>query len=116
MKIFGYLGLLTLHSLVSGQEKLIVREDIIYTVASFDIVDYFSSVDREGKFLWEIPFSSKIQSFEEAGQELLVLSQKRNGSAYFLSCIEKGTGKVLWEKGIYAPQQNDSAAAELVSE
>jgi len=104
MRVF-VIGVLMLASLAQAQEKLIVKQNAIYTICSFDTVDYFTNLSPEGTFVWEMPFSSKIQSVEEGEDHLLILSKSRDGSAYFLSCIEKETGKSVWEKGIFAPRQ-----------
>lgn len=99
------LAILSLFSLAQAQEKLIVKETLVHAIASFETVDYFSTFSREGVFLWEVPFSSKIQSIEDGGDQIFVLSQTRNEGAFFLSCMDKETGKIIWEKGIFAPQQ-----------
>ena len=95
--LFGLLG--TLQAI----EPLIVKEKTIHTISSFDSVDYFSTYSPDGEFLWEIPFRTKIESFQEMEGQLFFLSKMRSGDAYVLSCFEEETGKLVWEKPIFSP-------------
>ena len=110
------LAMLAFASFGQTQEKLIVKENAIYTICSFDSIDYFSTFDHEGTFLWEIPFGAKIISVEEAGDRLLLLSRARDGSSYFLSSIERATGTAIWATGIFAPRETQTAIEESSAE
>jgi hypothetical protein len=83
--------------------ELMIEEDKIHAICSFDQVDYFTTFSTQGEFIWEIPFAAKIVSWKKEATQLFVLSKARNGLAFFLSSIDTVNGKMLWEKGIYAP-------------
>lgn len=98
------IALLSFFGVCQAQESISVQENYVFAVSSFDAVDYFSTLTKEGEYLWEIPFSTQVQSFEVKDDQLFILSKTRNGLAYFVTCVNKEDGKVIWEKGIYAPE------------
>lgn len=116
MKITKYLlGLLTLSAPLAAQlidftrfeaKELSVEDGMVHTICSFDSVDYFTTYSCTGEFLWEIPFGPKIISWQRDGDQILVLSRVRNGTAFFLSAINPMNGNFLWEKGIFAPKKD----------
>lgn len=89
------------------EDALGVDEQAVYTISAFSHVDYFSTFSHRGEFLWEIPFGSTIISWRKENKHLYILSKTRNGSAYFISCIDPLCGEILWEKGIFEPIPRD---------
>lgn len=85
------------------EDALGVDEEAVYTISAFSHVDYFTTFSHRGEFLWEIPFGSTIISWRKENEQLYILSKTRNGSAYFLSCVDPLCGAILWEKGIFKP-------------
>lgn len=86
-----------------NNDKLFVAQECVFVISSFAEVDYFTTFSQSGDFLWEIPFSSQIQSWKIEDNRLYILSQTRNKLAYYLSCVSPIDGKMAWEKGIYSP-------------
>jgi hypothetical protein len=84
-------------------DVLFTHDEMVHAISSFSGVDYFSTFSCKGEFLWEVPFGPKIVSWKKETDRLFVLSKMRNGSAFFLTCIDPANGAILWEKGIYAP-------------
>lgn len=99
-----YLLVFLMFGALYAHEPLVVKEKEIHTIASFDAVDYFTTITSDGEFLWELPFGTKIESFQELGDRLFILSKMRDGSAYYLTCLDAEKGKLIWEKPIFAPQ------------
>ena len=100
--------LLVSGTLVAGapsevNESLTVTSDKIYTVSSFDSIDYFTVYSLNGTPLWEVNFTSKIITWKVANDSIIILSKARNGSAYFVTSIKNDDGTMAWEKPINAP-------------
>jgi outer membrane protein assembly factor BamB len=85
-------------------EPLAVSKETVYIVSTFEELDYFTAFSPAGTILWEIPFSSKIQSWKIDSGQLYIFSKMRRGQVYFLSCFGMDKGELLWEKPIIAPQ------------
>jgi len=102
MKAYKFI-LLVFWPALQAIEPLIVEEKTVYTVASFESVDFFTTYSHEGEFLWEIPFNTKIESIQENNDRILFLSKMRDETAYILSCFDKTTGTLIWEKAILSP-------------
>lgn len=103
------IALLTFFGVCQAQESISVQENYVFAVSAFDTVDYFSTLTKEGEYLWEIPFNTQVQSFEVKDDQLFILSKTRSGLACFVTCVNKEDGKLIWEKGIYAPGNEPSA-------
>lgn len=99
--------LFALSTLTANQDytsdQLGIGSDHIYTISSFDTVDYFCTYDHNGNLVWEIPFYSKILSWKKNEDALIIFSKHRNGQICFLTCAAGDTGEVKWEKRISAP-------------
>jgi hypothetical protein len=93
-------------------ERMSVNSESIYVVSSFDVIDYFSTYNHEGEFVWETPFSSKIVSWKIKGDVLFIFSRHRNGLVYYLTRLEAGTGTIKWEKSIFSPVLNSLSGGE----
>jgi outer membrane protein assembly factor BamB len=83
------------------EDPLIVEADLLYVVSSFEDLDYFSAFTHAGEFSWEAPFSTEILSWKFLDDHLFLFSHARDGSVYYLTCLDAKTGKLLWEKGVY---------------
>ncbi|MBS0603545.1 MAG: hypothetical protein JSS60_00745 [Verrucomicrobia bacterium] len=89
-----------------SSEMLSVGNEHVHIVSAFDNVTYFTTYNYAGDPVWEIPFNSVIISWKAKGDQLFVFSCARSGLAYFLTCIEAGSGKLLWERPVVAPEGN----------
>ena len=93
-----------------ASNEMIVTGTLIHIVSAFPEVSYLTTYAPSGEVLWEVPFSSKIASWDLKDDAVFVFSKTREGSICFLTCIDAPTGKILWEKNIYAPiKQIDSS-------
>ncbi len=88
-----------------GIDRLSVRKNHVYAISTFNEIDYFSVYSDSGAFAWEVPFNSAILSWKTNDEFVFIFSRSRTGLAYYVTCIEPLTGKILWEKPIYAPMQ-----------
>lgn len=93
---------------VFSENLLKVEQNCVRLVSSFDKVDYLTTTDRAGGIIWEIPFSSKIISWELSDDLIFVFSESRKSPTYYLSCLDALTGEVKWEKQILPPQESSS--------
>lgn len=75
----------------------------IYTVSPFNEICYFTTFSSAGEPLWEIPFNTEVLSWETTDEEVIIFSKARNGSATYLTCVNKGDGQFKWERAIFAP-------------
>ncbi len=102
MRNILFVCLTTISFSLFGKE-LVVENEKIHAVCSFEQVDYFTTFSPQGEFLWEVPFAAKIVSWKKEEGLLVVLSKARNGLSYYLSSIDPMEGKIVWEKAILAP-------------
>ncbi len=80
------------------QERMIIDNGEIFLVSSFDSKDYITVYNIYGTRLWEATFHAKILSWEVAGDFVIVFSKDRGGSKTYLTCIERNTGSMLWQR------------------
>lgn|GEM_PF-3095249 len=86
-----------------ANNEMIVTGTLVHIVSSFPEVNYLTTYAPSGEMVWEIPFSAQIASWDLKDNAVFVFSKTKDGSICFLTCIEASTGKILWEKNIYAP-------------
>ena len=84
-------------------ERLGLDGDRIYVISTFEGVNFFTAYTYSGDPIWEISFNSNIISCANEDEMLFVFSKARNGTAYYLTCIDAKMGKLIWEKPILAP-------------
>jgi hypothetical protein len=78
----------------------------VYIVSAFDAGCYFTTFNREGAPLWEVSFRADIVNWKADEADVFVFSKAKDGSAYFLTCINEADGNVKWERLIAAPAAN----------
>lgn len=87
--------------------KLLFGSEMIHSISSFDQIAYLTTYSYEGNPIWELPFFAKIVSWELKEGKLFIFSKNRPGTAFYLTCIDAAQGKILWERAIVAPTNND---------
>jgi len=80
------------------QERMLLAEDGIYLISSFDDCDKVTAYSYYGDPLWDTSFFAKITSWQVAGNSIIVFSKHRNGNKTYLTCLDRYTGKMLWQK------------------
>lgn len=80
------------------QERMILAEDGIYIISSFEQSDGLTAYSYNGARLWETTFYAKIISWRIAGDGIVVFSKDRAAPKTYLSCLNRYTGVVLWER------------------
>ena len=103
MKSLSIALLLFTSALSASEDKLLVSEGTITVASVFDTATFITTYSSTGESLWEAPFTSEVITFKRVEDHLLVFSKARSGMAYFLTCIDAGTGALLWEKPILSP-------------
>lgn len=80
------------------QEKMLVAEDGVYLVSSFETRDGICAYSFYGEKLWDMFFYSKIISWQVVGSRIFVFSKDRNGNSTYLTCLDRFTGRKIWER------------------
>ncbi len=80
------------------QEKMLLAEDGIYILSSFDDQDGICAYLYNGVLAWAKRFHSKITSWRVAGDYIFVFSKHRTGYKTYLTCLDRDTGYILWER------------------
>ena len=81
-----------------SQERMMLAEDGIYMISTFDNCDKVTAYSHYGDFLWETEFFAKIISWEVFGSRVIVFSKHRNGYQTYLTCLDRYTGKKMWQR------------------
>ena len=80
------------------QERMIIDNGEIFIISSFDSEDGVTVYSVYGKRLWETKFHAKILSWEVVEDLVIVFSKDRNGHKTYLTCLDRYTGTLLWQK------------------
>lgn len=80
------------------QERMLMADDGIYLISSFEDSDHVTAYSYYGDVLWDTPFFAKITSWRVAGNRIIVFSKHRNGYKTYLTCLDRYTGKMIWQK------------------
>lgn len=80
------------------QERMLLSENGIYILSSFENSDGISAYSYFGSRLWETTFHAKVTSWKLAGDYIFVFSKHRSGYKTYLTCLDRYTGAVLWER------------------
>lgn len=80
------------------QERMMLAEDGIYIISSFEHSDGVTAYSFNGVRLWETTFHAKITSWRVVGDYVLVFSKHRSGYKTYLTCMDRYSGAVLWER------------------
>jgi len=81
-----------------SQDRMLLAEDGIYVISTFDDCDKITAYSYFGNFLWETEFFAKIVSWEVVGTRVIVFSKHRNGSKTYLTCLDRYDGKKMWQR------------------
>lgn len=80
------------------QERMLLSQDSVVIVSSFDNQDHISAYSYTGNFLWNAPFHAKILSWQMAQDYIFVFSKDRRGSKTYLTCLDRFSGRLVWQK------------------
>lgn len=80
------------------QEKMLLTTDTIYVVSSFETSDMITAYSYYGEKIWEVTFYAKIMSWQVTPDNLFVLSKHRSGYKTYLTCLNRYSGGMLWER------------------
>ena len=79
------------------QERMLLAEDGIYLISSFEDSDQITAYSYFGELLWDTSFFAKITSWQVAGNSIFVFSKHRSGTKTYITCLNRHTGKILWQ-------------------
>lgn len=80
------------------QERMLMAEDGIYLISSFEDSDHVTAYSYYGDLLWDTEFFAKITSWQVAGSRIIVFSKHRNGYKTYLTCLDRYSGKKIWQR------------------
>jgi hypothetical protein len=80
------------------QERMVIDNGEIFLVSSFDIEDHICVYDLSGNKLWDDVFQAKIISWEVFGNTVMVFSKHRAGYKTYITCLDRATGQVIWQR------------------
>lgn len=80
------------------QERMKLTADSVMVISTFDTEDHVTAYTYSGVRLWNAPFHAKILSWEIAGNYLFIFSKDRRGIKTYLTCLDRHTGTLIWQK------------------
>lgn len=80
------------------QERMLLAQDGIYLISTFENSDAITAYTYYGDLLWEKSFFAKIISWQVAGRNIFVFSKHRSGYKTYITCIDRFTGALIWQK------------------
>ncbi len=86
------------HDYDFDQEKMLCVEDGIYIISTFETQDKIAAYSYLGHKIWERPFFAKITSWQVINNYMIVFSKDRNGYKTYLTCLNRFTGDMLWQR------------------
>lgn len=86
------------HDYSFEQERMMLAEDGIYIISSFEDSDKVTAYSYFGDALWDTSFHAKITSWQLAGNSIIVFSKHRSGYKTYLTCLDRYTGKLVWQR------------------
>ena len=81
-----------------NQERMIVDHGEIFLISSLSNEDGVTVYNFNGQRLWETRFHAKIISWDVQPDVVLIFSKDRLGLATYLTCLDRFTGRLLWQK------------------
>jgi len=81
-----------------NQEKMLCAEDGIFLISSFEDSDVITAHSYNGIPLWDRSFFAKIVSWRVIGDRIIVFSKHRSGYKTYLTCIDRFSGALLWQR------------------
>lgn len=80
------------------QDRMKLTPDSVVAISSFDNQDHVTAYTYSGVRLWNAPFHAKILSWHIAGGNIFIFSKDRSGTKTYITCLNKNTGSVVWQK------------------
>ena len=77
MKSLSIALLLFTSALCASEDKLLVNEDTISVVSSFDTATFVTTYSSTGESLWEAPFTSEVITIKRVEDHVYVFSKAR---------------------------------------
>jgi len=81
-----------------NKERMIVDHGEIFLISSLHNEDGVTVYNFNGQRLWEARFHAKIISWNVQPDVVLIFSKDRYGFSTFITCLDRFTGRVLWER------------------
>ena len=80
------------------QERMLLSSNAVYVVSSFETQDHITAYTHYGVRLWNAPFKAKILSWQLAGDYMFIFSKDRKGYSTYLTCLDKYSGELVWQR------------------
>lgn len=80
------------------QDRMQLTPESVMVLSTFDNQDHVTTYSYSGTRLWNVPFHAKILSWKFAGDYVFIFSKDRNGSKTYITCLNRHTGTLMWEK------------------
>lgn len=80
------------------QERMVIDRGEIFIVSSFDSEDHLTVYDFLGNRLWDTTFHAKITSWKVVEDLVIVFSKSRAGHKTYLTCLDRFTGRLIWQR------------------
>lgn len=80
------------------QNRMKMTNDGILVVSAFEDQDRLTCYSYSGTRHWETKFGAKIMSYEVVGDYIYAFSKARTGTKTYLTCLDKYTGNMVWER------------------
>jgi outer membrane protein assembly factor BamB len=80
------------------QDRMMLAEDGIYLISSFEDSDKVTAYSYYGELLWDTSFHAKITSWQIAGNNVIVFSKHRSGYKTYITCLDRYSGRLLWQR------------------
>ena len=81
-----------------NQDRMLVDRGEIFLISTFTTQDGVTVYNFNGQRLWEVRFHAKIMSWSVQSDVVLVFSKDRDGHATYLTCLDRRTGRCLWQR------------------
>lgn len=80
------------------QERMRLTSEAVFVISCFDDQDHVTAYSHHGIRLWSAPFHAKILSWEIHADRIFVFSKDRSGYKTYLTCLDRYTGTLLWQR------------------
>lgn len=80
------------------QERMLLSSNAVFVISTFDSEDHVTAYTYYGTRIWNAPFHAKILSWQLAGDFVFVFSKDRNGHKTYLTCIDRDSGALVWQR------------------
>lgn len=80
------------------QERMLIDRGDIFIISSFDSEDHLTVYDFLGNRIWDDSFHAKITSWRVVDDLVFVFSKSRAGHKTYLTCLDRYTGRMIWQR------------------